>query len=208
MQHPNSKRENALYRAGHTYVAGADEAGRGAWAGPIVAAAVVLPPRVRIPGIRDSKQLSPAMRERLSARIIEIAVAYQICAIAPVEIDRVGIGEANRAALRHALTTMGVAPTFALVDALPIGRMPFGTDAIIRGDAQVVSIAAASIVAKVSRDRMMRSLHQRYPNYGFVRHKGYGTLQHRMALQRHGISAVHRRSFAPMAQMLTGSGAM
>ncbi len=199
---PTRRQENKLYADGYTVVAGADEAGRGAWAGPIVAAAVVLPQRGPLSGIRESKQLTARAREQWYERICDLALAYQIVMIAEREIDRVGIAEANRAALRHALTELSTAPSVALVDALPIGEMDFPVQSIIKGDTAVVSIAAASILAKVARDRYMIELHRQYPRYGFDRHKGYGAAIHYERLLQYGVSPVHRRSFRPMVDMV------
>lgn len=198
MDSPTYRHENRLYAEGHRIVAGADEAGRGAWAGPIVAAAVILPRNVRLTDIRESKQLTPKARERWYERICAMADAYQIVMISEREIDRVGIAEANRAALQQALGLLAIAPTAALVDALPIGETSFEVRSIIRGDATITSIAAASILAKVARDRYMCALHMRYPVYGFDQHKGYGASLHRRRLLQYGVSPVHRQTFRPM----------
>ena len=190
-------------------VAGVDEAGRGPLAGPVVVAAVVFPPgRTPVNGLDDSKQLCPARREQLYPRIVERALAWQVVSIEVEDIDRLNIYHATMLGMRRAIEAVvaRVGMLEALVDgnALPKG-LPCAARAIIGGDASERAIMAASILAKVSRDRHMRDLHARWPEYGFDEHKGYGTPAHRAALQRHGPCPAHRRSFAPVQATLQGA---
>lgn len=186
------------------YIAGLDEAGRGALAGPVVAAAVILPlasPRrlKALAAARDSKQLTPRQRERLYALIIENALSWSVGSVPAAEIDRLGIMGANWAAMLAAVGRLDPPAHYLLVDGpLLLKKSPLPQQAIVRGDRLSLSIAAASILAKVSRDRQMVALDQQYPQYGFARHKGYATPQHRAALEAHGPSPVHRYTFAPI----------
>jgi ribonuclease HII len=198
---PTFKLELALWRSGLRLIAGVDEAGRGPLAGPVVAAAVVLPPRCRfrwLPRIRDSKLLTAPQREDLAVRILEKALAVGV-GIEPRErIDEVGIAPAGRAAMVAAVNALAPAAEHALIDAFALPELAVPHDAIIHGDAFCLSIAAASIVAKVERDRMMVAYDDLYPGYGFARHKGYCTVDHLRALSRLGPCPIHRRSFAPV----------
>ncbi len=190
-----------LLRCGAQYVAGVDEVGVGPLAGPVVAAAVVLPERVSLPGLNDSKKLSPAARERLDGAIREQALAVGIGEVDSSEIDRLNIYRASLEAMRRAVSEVAthLPLDHLLVDARVIPGLGIAQTALVHGDAIDGSIAAASIVAKVHRDATMRGLDARYPGYGFVRHMGYGTAEHVAALDRLGASPVHRRSFAPVA---------
>jgi ribonuclease HII len=184
-------------------VAGIDEAGRGAWAGPVVAAAVILPPEEPklmwyLEGVRDSKQLTAARREVLLEAIQERVLAWGVGAVPPAEIDALGIVPATRRAIALALEALSPPADHLLIDYLSLPELPLPQQSLPKGDAHVLSIAAASIVAKVSRDRMMADLEAHFPGYGFARHKGYGTAQHRAALSALGPSQVHRLSFAPL----------
>lgn len=201
MSKPTSKEEKALRAQGHMNIAGTDEAGKGAWAGPIVAAAVILPPTVAIVGVNDSKQLAPKQREKLFVRITKQAVSWSVEVIPHNVIDRIGIQAANVRAIETALKKLDVSPDAVLVDAVKVkhGRKP--VKAIIKGDAKVVSIAAASIIAKVVRDALMDGLDREVPGYNFSKHKGYGTADHQAKLQQLGLSPVHRVSFEPMKSM-------
>jgi ribonuclease HII len=186
-----------------------DEAGRGAWAGPVVAAAVVLPPGdqallERLRGVRDSKQLAPKQREAQLGIILDCAVAVGVGAVPPGEIDRVGIVPATRRAMVMALEAILPPADYLLIDHLPLIDVALPQYSLPKGDALVLSIAAASIVAKVSRDRMMVELEERLPGYGFGGHKGYGTAQHQAALAALGPSSVHRLSFAPLQRLEEG----
>lgn len=202
---PTLVEEAAFWRRGYRYVAGLDEAGRGAWAGPVVAAAVILPPdseslRRQLAGVRDSKMLTPAEREALFPEIMRIALAVGIGMAGPEEIDAVGIVPATRMAMVRALEALAVPPEALIVDALAL-PVPLPQRVRVQADARCLSVAAASIVAKVTRDRWMAEMDRRYPGYGFAEHKGYGTPAHRRALQAHGPSPIHRRSFAPVGSL-------
>jgi len=206
---PSLDYEIPRWAAGYRRVAGLDEAGRGAWAGPVVAAAVVLPPGdqallERLRGVRDSKQLAPKQREALLGIILDCAVAAGVGAVPPGEIDRVGIVPATRRAMVMALEAILPPADYLLIDHLPLIDVALPQYSLPKGDALVLSIAAASIVAKVSRDRMMVELEERLPGYGFGRHKGYGTAQHQAALAALGPSSVHRLSFAPLQRLEEG----
>jgi ribonuclease HII len=187
--------ENALRRAGFCHVAGVDEVGRGCLAGPVVAAAVVLHPDRHIAGVCDSKLVPAAERERLFERIIRHAVAWAVGSADPREIDRINIHQASLTAMRRAVLALAPLPDIVLVDAFRVPELPMAQRGIRHGDRRCSAIAAASIVAKVTRDREMLELHGRDPRYGFDRHKGYATAGHLEAVARFGYSEVHRQSF-------------
>jgi ribonuclease HII len=189
--------ENALRRAGFVYVAGVDEVGRGCLAGPVVAAAVVLHPDRHIPGISDSKAVPAAERERLYDQIIAQATAWAVAEADPAEIDRLNIHQASLRAMHRAVIALVPLPDMVLVDWFRVPDLPMAQRGVRHGDRRCAAIAAASIVAKVTRDRQMVELHARDPRYGFDRHKGYATADHLDALARFGYSEVHRRSFRP-----------
>jgi ribonuclease HII len=189
--------ENALRRFGFVHVAGADEVGRGCLAGPVVAAAVVLDPARPIPGLADSKLLSPVARERLSPRIQSDAVAWALGEVSPSDIDRINIHRASLEAMRLAILALAPQPDMVLVDGFPIPGLHMAQRAVVGGDRQCSAIAAASIVAKVYRDALMVRLHEEDPRYGFDRHKGYATPEHLAAVARYGYSPIHRRTFRP-----------
>jgi len=191
-----------LRSRGVRLVAGVDEVGVGPLAGPVVAAAVVLPDAVDLPGLDDSKKLSRSARERLDAAIREQALGIGIGEVSHQEIDRRNIFQASLEAMRRAVKALPAEPDHLLVDARHIGGISIEQTALVHGDARDGSIAAASIVAKVYRDALMTELDQRYPGYGFARHMGYGTPQHLAALQRLGATPVHRRSFRVVAAVL------
>ena len=188
-------REAALRRSGYRRIAGLDEVGRGCLAGPVVAAAVILGRGESIRGLRDSKTLAPAERESLARRIVERSEACAIGLVDAEDIDRSDILRATYEAMRRAVTSLRTRPDFLLVDALTIPGLPVPQRGIIRGDGSTASIAAASIVAKVYRDHLMRTLHSAYPVYRFDSNKGYGTRQHLEALRRFGASPLHRTTF-------------
>jgi len=191
--------ENWAERQGYRRVAGVDEVGRGALFGPVVAAAVILDPQRPIPGLNDSKQLDAGRREELAARIRETALAVGLGAVDAARIDRINIYQASRLAMREAVESLApAAPDFLLVDAMHID-LPLPQRALIHGDCLSVSIAAASIVAKVERDAWMRVWDAVFPCYRLADHKGYATSAHREALVRYGPSPLHRFSFAPVA---------
>jgi ribonuclease HII len=194
-------RERALHARGIFFVAGVDEAGRGPLAGPVVAAAVILPRAPKIVGLNDSKKLTPRRRESLYAELTLLSGVHWSVASADVdEIDRLNILRATHLAMARALAALPQQADHALVDGLPVSGLPVPHTALVGGDALSTSIAAASIIAKVTRDRLMLDLDARFPGYGFARHKGYGVREHLAALRRHGPSPVHRRSFAPVAE--------
>jgi ribonuclease HII len=188
-------RERELWAAGIERVAGVDEAGVGPLAGPIVAAAVVFPPGCGILGVDDSKKLEPERRETLAAEIRALAVAFAVAVIEPEEIDRVNVYQATLAAMGRALAALSARPQHVLVDARRIPACEVTQEAIIKGDARCHAIAAASILAKTTRDGLMRGYDDVFPGYGFAAHKGYGTEAHRDAIRRLGPCAIHRRSF-------------
>lgn len=189
--------ERALARVGLAPVAGVDEAGRGACAGPLVAAAVILSDgaRGRIPGLADSKLLTPLARERCYEHVIRRAPAWSVVSISAAECDRLGMHVANVAALRRALARLDARPTYVLTDGFPVDGLEVPGLAIWKGDRVTACIAAASVIAKVTRDRVMAELHERHPDYDFATHKGYCTSEHQAALDRHGPSSEHRRRF-------------
>jgi ribonuclease HII len=189
--------ENAARRLGIAHVAGVDEVGRGCLAGPVVAGAVILHPDRHVPGLHDSKMLSADERERLSARILDAAVAWTVAVVEPDEIDRLNIHRASLQAMRRAVMALVPLPGFVLVDGFAIPQLILAQRPLVGGDRKVSAIAAASIVAKVHRDRLMCELHARDPRYGFDRHKGYATRDHLAAVELFGYSAAHRRTFRP-----------
>lgn len=194
--------ESAAYAAGYTCVCGIDEAGRGPLAGPVMAAAVVLPPDFSLPGLNDSKQLTARRREALYAALMDDDRVQKCVAEASVEeIDRLNILRATHLAMRRATEGLPVMADFALIDGLAVSGFPLPQRNIVRGDALCLSIAAASILAKVTRDRRMQELDALFPHYGFARNAGYGTKEHLLAIQNYGITPHHRRSFGPVAQM-------
>jgi ribonuclease HII len=189
--------ENALRRVGFVHVAGCDEVGRGCLAGPVVAAAVVLHPGRHIPGVCDSKLVPAVERERLYDTILKHAIAWAVAAADPAEIDRINIHQASLRAMQRAVLALVPLPDIVLVDAFRVPELPMAQRGVVHGDRRCSAIAAASIVAKVTRDRGMLELHGRDPRYGFDRHKGYATADHLDAVARFGYSEVHRRSFRP-----------
>ena len=211
MSRPTATRavENGIRRLGFSRVAGVDEVGRGCLAGPVVVAAVILHPKRAIRGLRDSKLLTPAARERLHQEIMAKADAWSLATAQPDEIDEFNVHQASLRAMRRAVDTLVPLPGFVLVDGFNIPDLYLPQRRVIGGDRLCAAIAAASIVAKVVRDRHMGLLHERDPRYGFDHHKGYGTPEHLAALARHGYSSVHRRSFWPrgLSDTIDGPGA-
>ena len=187
--------EQTLRQQGYQRIAGIDEAGRGALAGPVVAAAVILPIGCQISGVTDSKQLTPKQRARLFDEIHRTAVAVGVGHINHKEIDQINILQATMGAMAQAIAQITPSPDYALVDGTHLPKISLPAKAIPKGDALVQSIAAASIIAKVTRDRLMIELNEIYPGYDFRRHKGYGTLLHRQAIAQLGPCPIHRRSF-------------
>lgn len=198
--------ERALSRAGLTPVAGIDEAGRGACAGPLVVAAAVLPDgaRGRIPGLADSKLLTPAARERVYAAVVRRALAWSVVVVPAAEVDHLGLHVCNVAGMRRALARLAVGPAYVLTDGFPVAGLGAPGLAVWKGDRVAACIAAASVIAKVTRDRMMCELHERYPGYDFAEHKGYVTPGHQAALGDLGPCAEHRFSYVNVAHAVRG----
>jgi len=203
---PDLYEELALYAAGYLRVAGLDEAGRGAWAGPVCAAAVVLPLDCSglldlLASVRDSKQLSPVQREALLPLILEVAEGVGVGWAAPAEVDEVGVVPATRQAMARAVGRLDVGADALLIDYVRLPDLALSQRALPKADVHCLSVAAASIVAKVTRDRLMVTLDGDFPGYGFARHKGYGTPQHRKALAHLGPSPIHRLSWRPVREL-------
>ena len=194
--------ERSLRRRGFETVAGADEAGRGACAGPLVAAACVLPPgrRGRVPGLADSKLLTPAARERVYAEIVDRALTWSVVSIPVPELDARGMHVTNIEALRRAVMTLDPVPDYVLTDGFPVSGLARPALAVWKGDRVAACVAAASVLAKVTRDRMMQQLHEEWPQYDFAVHKGYITDEHSAALERHGPCPEHRHRFVNVAR--------
>jgi ribonuclease HII len=191
--------ERCLHAQGFRAIAGVDEAGRGALAGPLFAAAVILPEGFDCQGIADSKVLTRLQREACYQRIVAGAAAVAVCRVTPRVIDRRGLHRSNLALLRRAVCSLPVPPDYVLSDGFPLRRLSMPALSIKKGDAVAASVAAASIVAKVERDRTMDRYHRRFPQFGFDHHRGYGTSAHWVALERHGPSEIHRLSFKGVA---------
>lgn len=189
------------YEKGYEWIAGIDEVGRGPLAGPVVSAAVILPKNVVIYGLNDSKQLSEKKRETLYEQIQEKAVAIGLGIIGEETIDEVNIYEASKLAMCEAVNKLTTTPDYLLIDAMTLD-LPIPQKKLIKGDARSISIAAASIIAKVFRDRLMRDYDQQYPGYGFAHNAGYGTKEHLLGLKKQGLTPIHRKSFAPVKQYL------
>lgn len=202
---PTQEFERVARLCGYRRIAGIDEAGRGPLAGPVVAAAVILPSRCRLLGINDSKQLPAKDREEAYTAILEQAVGVGVGSADVGEIDQLNILEATRLAMRRAVDQLTPPPDYLLIDAVVLLGFKVPTKPIIKGDSLSVSIAAASIIAKVTRDRLMARYHEIFPEYGFLSHKGYGTAEHLGRLARHGPCSIHRRTFAPVQEVLSAT---
>ena len=187
--------ERGLIAQGISPICGVDEAGRGPLAGPVCAAAVILPPELEIPGLNDSKKLTDKRRRALYDVIIENAVAYGIAMVHEQEIDEINILQATYNAMEQAMLQLSVKPAMALIDGNRARPFPVPVQTVVKGDSLSANIAAASILAKVTRDRYMEEMAEKYPQYGFEIHKGYGTKAHYAALTEHGMSSIHRRTF-------------
>ncbi len=199
---PDLSLELALQSRGFSRIAGIDEAGRGPLAGPVAAAAVILPQGFTCPGLDDSKKISPAKRERLFEVLIsDPSITWSVATADREEIDRINILRATHLAMRRAVELLPETPDRCLIDGLPVRDFPYPHDGIVKGDGLSLSIAAASIIAKVTRDRIMGELDREFPEFGFARHQGYGTKRHLEALRTHGPCRHHRRSFQPVAQL-------
>ena len=207
---PTFDEETALLALGHRVVAGVDEAGRGPLAGPVVAGAVVVPPDFRpswLAEVRDSKLMTPAQREAVFGQMEESGIALAYGVASPEDVDSLGIVGATKEAMLRAIRGLPEAPGYLLIDALPLHESGLPLKAIVKGDRKCVSIAAASIVAKVTRDRLMADEDAKYPGYGFAQHKGYPTRAHLERLSSLGPCPIHRRSFAPVQAVLGGGHA-
>lgn len=198
--------ERVLQNHGFPLVAGADEAGRGACAGPLVVAAVVLPAgkRGEVPGLADSKLLTEKARERVYGEVVRRALVWSVVVVTPQEVDRIGLHVMNVRAMRQAVARLEPCPSYILTDGFPIAGMPAPTLAVWKGDRVAACVAAASVVAKVTRDRLMTDLHARLPAYDFAKHKGYSTPEHMAALAEHGPCAEHRFSYVNVQAALIG----
>ncbi|UDQ97120.1 ribonuclease HII [Lentisphaerota bacterium WC36G] len=195
--------ESKIHDKGFSFIAGVDEVGRGPLAGPVVAAAVILPTKERLPAVDDSKKLNEKQREELYKYIINIpGIDYSIIEITPDKIDEVNILRATHIAMIEAVNKLQKVD-FILVDGLPVKGFSQPSEAVVKGDSKSASIAAASIIAKVHRDNLMKKYDKVYPKYGFAKHKGYGTKAHLEALQQFGVTEIHRKSFAPVRDIIT-----
>ncbi len=194
--------EKRLWEEGLSLIAGVDEVGRGPLAGPLVAAAVIFPGDIFLPSVDDSKKLSPKQREEVFLEIGKEARALGVGVVSEATIDRINILQATYLAMRRAVAELKASPDYLLVDGITIPELDIPQLAIIKGDSLSISIAAASIVAKVTRDRLMVEQDRRFPQYGFAQHKGYGTKSHLRALDKYGVSPLHRRSFRPVKERL------
>lgn len=194
------KFEEELYDAGNHLICGVDEAGRGPLAGPVVVASCILPPFLRIKGINDSKKLTPKKREELYKIILKEALAYKIVFVSEEDVDNLNIYQATKKGMLEAITGLDKTPDHVLIDAMPLGELEISHTSIIHGDARCASIAAASILAKVTRDQYMEKMDIKYPNYGFKKHKGYGTKLHLEALEKYGPCKIHRKTYAPVSK--------
>lgn len=196
---PSLHLEQALWKQGLQFIGGIDEAGRGAWAGPVSAAVVILPnnPQIRhsLRGVRDSKQMTPRQRERWALEIKSVALAWSVGMASAAEIDLTGILPATRTAMTRAIQGLTLAPEHFLFDFIHWKDCPYPGEKLVKGESQSLSIAAASVLAKTARDALMRDLDRDYADYGFARHKGYGTAFHQQAIRRFGLSPIHRKSY-------------
>ncbi|MFH1226051.1 MAG: ribonuclease HII [bacterium] len=199
---PTRRQENILRKQGYQKIAGVDEVGRGAWAGPLVAAAVILPVEFKLIGLKDSKQLSPALREQFFLKIINNASAWAVGLVSEKTIDQHGLTYANLLAMEQAINRLAIAPDYILLDAFNLKKITLPQKAIIKGDQKIYCIAAASIVAKVFRDNLLKRFHRTFPQYNFARHKGYGTREHYELICQHGICELHRQSFRPFNSLV------
>jgi ribonuclease HII len=206
---PDFSLENSVYGQGFSLIAGVDEVGRGPLAGPVFAAAVIFPPDLTgrepwLEALDDSKRLSPAQRDRAVEVVEAHALAIGVAQVGPDAVDSLGIGQASIQAMLQAVENLPLDPTYLLLDYVPLRECPIPFQTIVRGDTLSYSIAAASNVAKVARDRMMREANEVYPGYSFDRNKGYGTAQHLAQLRERGPCQIHRRSFRPVRESLGG----
>ena len=199
--YPNFRHEKKLYRQGYQLIAGLDEAGRGSWAGPLVAAAVILDPAQKIKGLKDSKKITALQRQEIFKVITTRALAWAVGVVSQTNIDKIGITRANVTAMQEAIKNLSCQPDFILIDSISIPYRNVPMLSINKADYKIATVAAASIVAKVTRDQIMNELDEKYPRYGFKQHKGYGTNHHLQMLVEHGVSQIHRRSFQPIKDL-------
>jgi len=203
MKIPNFKKELELWGKGYQYIAGIDEVGRGAWAGPIVAAGVIFEKRIKIKGLNDSKKISAPKRIKMAEIIKQKALAWTVEIIDNQIIDEIGVGKANALVIDQVINSLKPRPHYLLIDKASVTkykiRIPWET--IIKGDNKIFSIAAASILAKVARDEIMLKLAKKYPKYGFEIHKGYGTALHQKMINKNNICSLHRKSYKPIHQL-------
>ena len=192
------KYEEELYDSQIELVCGCDEVGRGCIAGPLVVAACIMPPLLRIDGLNDSKKLTAKKREELYKIITKEAIAYNVVFIDEATVDELNIYQATKKGMLEAINGLKVKPEYALIDAMPLGELELAHNSIIHGDARSASIAAASILAKVTRDHYMEKMDVKYPNYGFKKHKGYCTKEHMLALEKYGPCQIHRKTYFPV----------
>jgi ribonuclease HII len=206
--HPDMRLESELRKQGFRLIAGIDEAGRGAWAGPVAAGVIILPVDEldllsKLDGVRDSKMLSPKQRELWNVSLKKIALSSSVGMVSARKVDTLGLIAATRLAMQRAIDGLSLPPEFLLIDHLLLPENSLPQTALPHGDVSVLSISSASIIAKVARDRKMVEYDQQYPGYGFSRHKGYGTPQHQRALKQLGLSPLHRKSFQPIAELIS-----
>ena len=204
-QIPTFIEEERLRVQGYRFIAGVDEVGRGPLAGPVVAAAVILPPEKRpswLSKVRDSKQLTASQRESIFGRVLESGMLFGVGSVSHEVIDERGIAPATRMAMRHAIEQLSIRPDYLLIDFMRLPGVRIPQKSVVDGDSSCLSIAAASIVAKVARDRLMVELDSQFPGYGLAQHKGYGTREHLEALQRLGPCPIHRKTFEPVRDRL------
>lgn len=194
---PTLNFERELWNSNYKFVCGLDEVGRGCFAGPVIVGAVIFPPDISLlEGVMDSKMLKPRQRERLVKTIKSLAIAWSIAEISVRNINKVGIGKAAQMGFRKAIKDLQINPDYILIDAFYVKHLNRKKQKpIIKGDQQSLTIAAASIIAKVYRDKLMKKLHWKYPEYGFAKHKGYGTKKHQEAIKKYGLTRIHRKSF-------------
>lgn len=205
MPRPTVRIENQYKKEGFSCIAGIDEVGRGAWAGPVVAGAVVLPEKAKLPKLNDSKLLRASQREELCALIKDQAISWGVGVQDGYLVDEIGLGEVYRRAMREAVSQLEAKVDLILVDGRGIDQLGIETVCIIKGDQKVRAIAAASIIAKVERDNIMREMHREFPDYGFEDHKGYGTKQHQQAITQLGVCKYHRLSYLPVFYQWQGN---
>ena len=199
---PTQREENRLRKKGYKYIAGLDEVGKGAWAGPLVAAAVILPEDYQIKGLKDSKALTPIARKQLYLEIVKNAANWSVGIVSERIIDRIGIEGANIKAMEAALQKLTIEPDFLLVDYIMLSHLTIPSLSFKKGDQRIASVAAASIIAKVTRDFILTDEHKKYPQYGFDKHKGYGTSEHHKMICKNGVCRIHRQSFKPVQKVL------